>query len=238
MLTNHATVIDKDNTLMTKLRFTLPAARLRRVTPLRAIKLSATRWSSTFNMLKRYIELKPFLLAIADDSIDVLRLNVVEDREVTALLVTLEDLNSITLALQGDECSLLEVRQIFDTRASCQKPNFESAIVKILRGTETTMTAEERESVIKLRNEETIESSAAAVALPVMSLAERALKKKKVTRVTSGFMDFRFLCPTSNMCERFFSSTKVAIGDRRCSMTPKFFKKQMFLHANINLWTI
>ncbi|RHY96305.1 hypothetical protein DYB31_008269, partial [Aphanomyces astaci] len=188
MLTNHATVIDKDNALMTKLRFTLPAARLRRVTPLRAIKLSATSWSSTFNMLKRYIELKPFLLAIADHSIDVLRLNVVEDREVTALLVTLKDLNSITLALQGDECSLLEVRQIFDTRASCQKPNFESAVVKILRGTETTMTAEECESVIKLRNEEIIESSAAGVALPVMSLAERALKKKKVTRVTSGFM--------------------------------------------------
>ncbi|RHY38716.1 hypothetical protein DYB30_010454, partial [Aphanomyces astaci] len=76
------------------------------------------------------------------------------------------------------------------------------------------------------------------VALPVMSLAERALKKKKVTRVTSGFMDFRFLCPTSNMCERFFSSTKLAIGDRRCSMTPKNFEEQMFLHANINLWTI
>ncbi|RQM30587.1 hypothetical protein B5M09_006631 [Aphanomyces astaci] len=75
------------------------------------------------------------------------------------------------------------------------------------------MTAEECESVIKLRNEETIESSAAAVALPLMSLAERALKKKKVTRVTSGFMDCRFLCLTSNMCERFFSSTKLAIGD-------------------------
>ncbi|RLN99851.1 hypothetical protein DYB28_013516, partial [Aphanomyces astaci] len=93
------------------------------------------------------------------------------------------------------------VRQIFDTVIEdypdavgrlgpsarvVKNPSFESAIVKILRGTETTMTAEERESVIKLRNEETIESSAAAVALPVMSLAERALKKKKVTRVTSG----------------------------------------------------
>ncbi|RQM24204.1 hypothetical protein B5M09_007767 [Aphanomyces astaci] len=238
---------------MTKLRFTLPAARLRRVTPLRAITLSATRWSSTFNMLKRYIELKPFLWAIADDSIDVLRLNVVENREVTALLVTLEDLNSITLALQGDECSLLEVRQIFDTVIEdypnavgrlgpsarvVKNPSFESAIVKILRGTETTMTAEERESVIKLRNEEAIESSAAAVALPVISLAERALKKNKVTRMTSSFMDWRFLCPTSNMCERIFSSTKLAIGDRRCSMTPKNFEEQMFLHANINLWTI
>ncbi|RQM10653.1 hypothetical protein B5M09_014002 [Aphanomyces astaci] len=91
-----------------------------------------------------------------------------------------------------------------------KNPSFESAIVKILRGTETTMTAEERESVIKLRNEETIESSAAAVALPVMSLAERALKKKKVTRVTSSFMDCRFLCTTSNMCERWPSETDVA----------------------------
>ncbi|RHY03863.1 hypothetical protein DYB36_007504 [Aphanomyces astaci] len=227
---------------MTTLRFTLPGARLRRATPLRAITLSATRWSLMFNMLKRYIELKPFLLAIADDTIDVLRLNVEEDREVTALLVTLEDLNSITLTLQGDECSLLEVRQIFDTVIEeypdavgrlgpsarvVKKLSFESAIVKILRDTETTMTAEECESVNKLRNEENIESSAAGMALPVMSLAERALKKKKVMRMTSGFMDCRFLCPTSMMCERFFSSTKLAIGDRRCSMTPKIFGEKM-----------
>ncbi|ETV71276.1 hypothetical protein H257_13414 [Aphanomyces astaci] len=75
MLANHATVIDIVNALMTKLRFTLSSARLRRVAP-----------------------------------IDVLRLNMVEDHEVAVLLVTLEDLNSITLALQGEECSLLDVR--------------------------------------------------------------------------------------------------------------------------------
>ncbi|RHY75731.1 hypothetical protein DYB38_014056 [Aphanomyces astaci] len=103
------------------------------------------------------------------------------------------------------KCDTLEFDvQHVETRASCQKPNFESAIVKILRGTETTMTAEERESVIKLRNEETIESSTAAVALPVMSLAERALKKKKVTRVTSGFMYCRFLCPSSTCVSASF----------------------------------
>ncbi|ETV78989.1 hypothetical protein H257_07777 [Aphanomyces astaci] len=60
-------------------------------------------------------------------------------------------------------------------RASCQKPNFESVIVKILRGTETTITAEECASVIKLRNEEIIESSTAGMALPVMYLAEQYL---------------------------------------------------------------
>ncbi|KAF0758313.1 hypothetical protein AaE_003975 [Aphanomyces astaci] len=128
-------------------------------------------------MLKRYIELKPFLLAIGDDSIDVLRLNMVEDHEVAVLLVNLEDLNSITLALQGEECSLLDVRQIFDTVIEYYPdvvghlgPSARTES-QVLRAALTMMRAEQCKSVIKLRNEEDINSNAADVALPVMSMA-------------------------------------------------------------------
>ncbi|ETV82547.1 hypothetical protein H257_05151 [Aphanomyces astaci] len=38
------------------------------------------------------------------------------------------------------------------------------------------------------------------------------------------------------MSLRFFSATKLAIGDRRCSMTPKNVEEQMFLRANSHLW--
>ncbi|ETV83487.1 hypothetical protein H257_04208 [Aphanomyces astaci] len=202
VLADHADVIDKVNQLMTKLRFTLPAARLRRLTPLVA---------KTNN-----------------------------NREVTALLTKLEDLNAITLALQSEDCSLLDARQIFDTviedypdaaarlgrsAAIVKNPAFEDGVVKVLLESEASLTNVEAEAIKALRDSQASQGSEEGVAVPALSLAERALKKKKVMRAPSVYKDCRFLRPTSNMCERFFSATKLAVGDRRCSITPKNFEE-------------
>ncbi|RLO06346.1 hypothetical protein DYB28_000257 [Aphanomyces astaci] len=90
---------------MRKLRNILPAARLRRLTPLRAKTLNATRWTSGFS-LTRYSAIKTFIGQTGDNDIDMLRLSPVEEREVDALLVVLGDLSSITLALPCGEFSL------------------------------------------------------------------------------------------------------------------------------------
>ncbi|RHY87092.1 hypothetical protein DYB37_010240 [Aphanomyces astaci] len=252
MLADHADVIDKVNQLMTKLRFTLPAARLRRLTPLVAKTNNTTRWSSTYSMLKRYNEIKSFLIDINDNNIDVLRLNVVEDREVTTLLTKLEDLNAITLALQSEDCSLLDARQIFDTviedypdaaarldrsTAIVKNPAFEDGVVKVLLGSKASLTSVEAQAIKALRDSQARQGSEEGAAVPALSLAERALKKKKVMGAPSVYKDCRFLRPTSNMCERFSSATKLAVGDRRCSITPKNFEEQLFLRANIHFWT-
>ncbi|RHY70981.1 hypothetical protein DYB38_013741 [Aphanomyces astaci] len=200
MLADHADVIDKVNQLMTKLRFTLPAAH----------------------------------------------------REVTTLLTKLEDLNAITLALQSEDCSLLDARQIFDTviedypdaaarlgrsTAIVKNPAFEDGVVKVLLGSKASLTSVEAEAIKALRDSQARQGSEEGAAVPALSLAERALKKKKVMRAPIVYKDCRFLRPTSNMCERFFSATKLAVGDRRCSITPKNFEEQMFLRANIHFWT-
>ncbi|RLO12335.1 hypothetical protein DYB28_000238 [Aphanomyces astaci] len=52
LLSNHDVVIQKVNILMRKLRNILPAARLRRLTPLRAKTLNATRWTSAFSLTR------------------------------------------------------------------------------------------------------------------------------------------------------------------------------------------
>ncbi|RHY54374.1 hypothetical protein DYB34_008861 [Aphanomyces astaci] len=217
VLADHANFIDQVNQLMTKLRFTLPAARLRRLTSLVAKTNKTTRWSSTYSMLKWYNEIKSFLIDINDNNIYVLRLNVVEDREVTALLTKLEDLNAITLALQFEDCSF-DARQIFDTviedypDAAAQlgrsavivkNPAFEDGVVKVLLGSEASLTSVEAEAIKALRDSQASQGSEESVAMLELSLAERALKKKKVMRAPSVYKDCRFLRPTSNMCKRF-----------------------------------
>ncbi|ETV82391.1 hypothetical protein H257_05043 [Aphanomyces astaci] len=69
-------------------------------------------------------------------------------------------------------------------------------------------------------------------------MASRAKKRRKMQQSCRGFMDCRFLRPTSNMCERLFSVTKWALTDRCQSMLPSNFEEQMFLHSNAFLWGI
>ena len=51
-------------------------------------------------------------------------------------------------------------------------------------------------------------------------------------------MDLRFIRPTSNMCERLFSVAVYALNDRRKSVLPVNFERQLFLHADSHLWGI
>ncbi len=51
-------------------------------------------------------------------------------------------------------------------------------------------------------------------------------------------MDLRFIVPASNMCERLFSTAGFALTTRRRSTIPASFEKQMFLHANSQLWGV
>ncbi|ETV74064.1 hypothetical protein H257_11375 [Aphanomyces astaci] len=153
--------------------------------------------------------------------------------DVTALLTKLEDLNAITLALQSEDCSFLDARQIFDTviedypdaaarlgrsAAIVKNPAFEDGVVKVLLESEA----------LKLKPSRRY---------GILKQAKAAKKKKKVMRALSVYKDCRFMHPTSNMSERFFSATKLAVEDRRCSITPKNFEEQMFLRANIHFWT-
>ncbi|RLO06368.1 hypothetical protein DYB28_011580 [Aphanomyces astaci] len=244
LLSNHDVVIQKVNILMRKLRNILPASCLRRLTPLWAKTLNATRWTSAFCMLTPYSAIKTFIGHMGDNDIDMLRLSPVEERKVDALLVVLGDLNSITLALQNEECTVFDVRRIFDTVVEdypdaarrlgetadiVHYPGFESGVVKILRGNEEGMSATE------VRDVQPLASSAAQ---PILPLSQRALKKQRVGRVVGGDMDCRFVRPTSNMCERFFFVTKLVIGDHRCSITPKNFEEQTSLRANSHLWGV
>jgi hypothetical protein len=56
------------NDLMVELRKLKKAGKLRKVTDLEPVKRNVTRWNSTYSMLKRFFQLKPFL---DDEDIDI-----------------------------------------------------------------------------------------------------------------------------------------------------------------------
>ena len=83
------------NDLMQKLGSMKKSAILRKATPLRPITRNYTRWSSTFMMLKRYLELKPFIDMNDIDMIPYLP-SVGDDYRLKSLLEELEKLESIS----------------------------------------------------------------------------------------------------------------------------------------------
>lgn len=73
-----------------------------------------------------------------------------------------------------------------------------------------------------------------------LSIGERALKRRKVCNIGASkrYTDTRFICPTSNVCERFFSVAGAAIGDLRRRVHTENIESQMFLHCNMDLWGV
>lgn len=89
------TAINLVRKLMQKLRNLIPSAKLRKVTRLRPKCGNATRWSSTFEMLARYQELKPVRKHAEIDELEELHLTKSQKREVETLCHMLSELNGV-----------------------------------------------------------------------------------------------------------------------------------------------
>ena len=75
ILEDHTAAISKVQELMHKLCYHIPAAMLRRLTPLSAFTANVTRWSSTHAMLKRYVAIREFITEIDLTEISLLLLS-------------------------------------------------------------------------------------------------------------------------------------------------------------------
>lgn len=66
---DHVTRLFKGHTLMGKLSYDIPSAKLRQLTSLRPKLNNQTRWCSTYDMLRRYVEIKEQIFKI--DGVDI-----------------------------------------------------------------------------------------------------------------------------------------------------------------------
>ena len=68
--------------------------------------------------------------------------------------------------------------------------------------------------------------------------AEEILQKRQKKGDESKYLNCRFLFPTSNILERFFSAAGYALNNLRQNITPEHLEQQLFLRANKKYWTV
>lgn len=245
--------ITKVNDLMKKLSYQIPAAKLRRFTHLKAKISNETRWSSTYNMLKRYIEIKEYLPQLELPEIDELLLSDQDDLTIERLCQKFANLDSVTIALQDNSTTISKARCLFDSVIEdyprlasrlatdaqiVDNDHFENAIAKIQLSQEHDLTVNEQRAVKDFKLEHNSQENRNNRRL---SLAERAIKRHRVSvgsTQKSQYMDLRFLLATSNICERLFSIAGYATSDRRQGIDPYNLEIQLFLYVNVEYWDI
>lgn len=85
---------------MQNLSFPISAAKLRQITHLKAKRNNFTRWSSTYDMVARYHEIRDSIPDLDIPDIESILHTVRENGHVDSLAQQLGDLNSITIELQ------------------------------------------------------------------------------------------------------------------------------------------
>jgi hypothetical protein len=101
----YSCLIQKVNALMDKLSTLKNASILRKKTHLTPEKRNQTRWSSTYNMLKKYRQLYPFLHDGFSDEFLVFIPSPAEHRSIELLLERLQAIDNVCVGIQSDDSS-------------------------------------------------------------------------------------------------------------------------------------
>lgn len=133
------------------------------------------------------------------------------------ICAVLKDFQVITKQLQDPTITLDDVRLIFDeviqvhpSMADSLKadakivkhPLFESGICKVLRNEIVALTSEEKTLLGVFEQDVIVVDDAEERNLTIV---QRALKRRKAEKL---YADLSFIPPTSNVCERLFSSAR------------------------------
>jgi hypothetical protein len=249
-------LIEQVHSIMKSLRTTKNIGRLHEMTELAPRIRQETRWSGTFKLLRRYFEIKDF---VDEEVMGVELLTRYQERTLSTLVEHCKHLESISLELQKESCTMLDVRVLFDeacldfpvlktyiseTAEIIHSNHFESAICKILNGKESDLTILEKDSVkhcLKSNSNNNSDASPSSES-PMMTLAQRALKKKKIEtealKNVSAYIDLKIAKPTSNIAEQFFSIAGYTFPQRRQGTHPANIEMQLFLNVNRALWNV
>ncbi|EGZ20189.1 hypothetical protein PHYSODRAFT_245860 [Phytophthora sojae] len=202
-------------TLMIKLRTLTQSAKLR----------------STFEMVRRYLQLLELLDAEDDDLMDLLPPPAMNKR-LRALYEELCDIESVSKALQGHDVDLLDVREWFDELIAVKQqygryigpranivhnPDFEAGCPFEAARPDDAAASEEEED-------------------PAASFVERLRKPRRLAQDRVKYEQLKSIPPTSNVVERFFSIARVTFGHQRDGLLPRTLETILFLRQNRSYW--
>ena len=215
-------------------------------------------------MLKRYIDLEPHITLSKSFKSNVFdsKPTKSEHRDITALEGILKNANDVSMALQKETCTITAAKRYFEALMSrfdvfreediapylsrqSSFPHsllFETGIAKLQEGAETQLSGPERDALAHLKlpefeldGDSSEDETQVALSL-VEEIDEIVERQSKRGKVQSKYTCVNHVPPTSNMCERLFSQTKLVIGDRRSRMLPVNLEITMFLKLNFHLW--
>ena len=220
------------------------SAKLRKYTDLRPKQQNETRWSSTAEMVERYLSIKDYLVHFDQQILVEFLLTPREEVSLKLLNTRIKIFESVTKALQDEEIDMGSIGTLFDellkqipeldeyhnhlhSDSSVVKcVDFESAIVRIQDSKEDKMTDSEKLTVQDLKLE-TIEVSSKENVVPD-DFEFPILKKRAKMDCKSKYVNIKFLLGTSNIVERFFSTAGLSYTAYRQSLTPAHLEEQLF----------
>jgi hypothetical protein len=228
------------------------SAKLRQLTKLAVVKENATRWSSTYQMIDRYFKIQMQLSALVE--LLALLPTPIEVDTLSRGFKCLQKFQDITIMLQRDAIPFTEVRGIFNllvvdfpemdfhlgtTSRLVINPDFESGIMRIVKG--TPLTAAEQGAVSRLVKMDMAvslmesESDDEDVSYAVR-VAKRLKQEEMETVKREQFVNLDVIPGTSVNCERLFSLAKNILTDTRKCTAPVLFEALLFLKVNRHLW--
>lgn len=242
--------VDQIQNLMINLRHVNNAAELARSTNLKPLKANATRWSSTFEMLKRYVEIRDAIMTVS--AVEELVPRGAAHRRVLSLLTKLEELDSVCIKLQAEKRSLGDVRLLFDACVAkypimgqyllggasiVHSPLFESAVAKLVN--DVPLAAGEQRAVATFVVTAPPQQPRDEDVDFATSILRQAKRPRRSDRSTVSYDPLLLnIPPTSNRVERLFSGCKLVLSSLRSSLLPVNFETIMFLKGNRDMWNV
>ncbi len=244
------------------------AAQLRELTSYCAVQENDTRWSSTFEMVQRFLKIQTQLSGI----VELLSLlpNHLEIAYLTNDFESLKKFDSVTLMLQREEgMSFVESREIFDLFLKdfpafayyigedaliVETELFGKAVMRIARS--LPLSEEQDALVVPLIKEESppvepVEASSSTSKEhgahnneDEISYSEELQQKLKKHRTevqavkAKSYINLDALPGTSVNCERLFNAAKFILSDTRKRTSPKLFEALLLLKVNRNYWNV
>lgn len=114
ILSQHCTIIRKVHVLIPKLRNVIPGAKLRTFIDKVMILNNVTRWSSTYEMFRRYMEIREFVADMDLPEVTFILPSNADNAIIENIISKLADVDSVEKLLPSDTAALAEVCALFD----------------------------------------------------------------------------------------------------------------------------
>ncbi|KAL0212103.1 hypothetical protein RCL1_005729 [Eukaryota sp. TZLM3-RCL] len=248
------TILEQLDQLFSKLRTKKRTMILRTRSNLRPKKRNKTRWSSCYEMLKRFLELLPLIDALFSQDLEITNLipSRSEIAEIRNALKKAEKLELVTKKLQYSHVPLHRTRAIFEAvmqefpdmtyYTSYPSPimhsaDFELGVIKILTGKEETLTLRERSAVHCLLLPHNADNLSVADPFNNSLNSRIELALQDACSKNSNYYCLEFIPSSSNEAERLFSRARM-IMESRPALSNENLSLQLVLFYNRDLWTV